>query len=255
MNREGFSVSLGGLVKNAMGYTRRITAIGLLTVFSAHSAGAVDHYLVEAPKTLMAGDAGITVTITPRSDQGTDLSPHKIKFLNLPTGISMNPLDTAQGLALRGSAVFKMAVGAATPAGPFLLRVQKIGDAKAQGSAFLFVEKTVDKFALTPAGDTFPRVDQPVRFQVVALDAAGAVVTSFRDPVDLKADFGEIREAYIPGESFQKGVATVDVRFTGGDPLTGFNRLTVESRFLYEGQRERASGSIDLSLQPARGGP
>lgn len=213
--------------------------------------GAVDRYEVKAPKTAMIGDSNLVVELIPQLKSQVDLSRHSVKTMGLPSGASLVRKESALGLTLEGPAIYNLVLNPATPAGPFLLRFQKSNSAKAQGAAFVLVEKTVARLVLTPLGMTPPRLGEPVPFQVMAVDDDGAVVTSYRDPVDLSADVGEVSEAIIAGEKFEKGVARVAVVFNATDPATSLNRLTARAHLLYGGQQEKAFGTIDLSLRSA----
>lgn len=211
---------------------------------------AVDRYKLEVPRAAMAGDPDVTVAVIPLTGAAVDPTPHAISFVGLPRGVALTPMAPSASLTVAGSTLFHVILDPSLAGQRVAVRVQNGGDKAIVGSAVVVVEKTVDHFAVTPAGMAAPRVGVPFRFQILALDQDGAVVRSFNDPLDVKALYGSVENAAVSGDSFAKGVAFVDVTFGEADPPGRLNRLTVQANILYPGQAERAAGFVDLSILP-----
>jgi hypothetical protein len=217
---------------------------------------AVDRYVLDVPKFVMVGDSEIFVTVTPMSSAEVDLSPHTISFHGLPSGVRIDPLvGDSSSLSATGSTRFRLILDTTLSQESVVFRVQKEKEPNVRGTGFFNVENTVDHFQMTPAGMAAPQAGVPFPFQLVAMDRAGAVVRSYKDPVELRAAFGSIDTTLVPGDVFKEGVAIVRVAFNEADPAGRLNRLSATTQRLYPGQSDRAIGSVELSIQPNQGKP
>jgi hypothetical protein len=211
---------------------------------------AVDRYVLDVPKFVMVGDSEIFVTVTPMSGAEVDRSPHTISFLGLPSGVRIAPLAGASSsLSVTGSTLFRLVLDTTLSQKSVVCRVQQGGKPNVLGTGFFNLENTVDHFQITPAGMAAPQMGVPFPFQIVAMDEVGAVVRSYKDPLEFKVTFGSVQEALVPGDTFKDGVAVVSVTFGEADPPGRLNRFFATAQRLYPGQTERAMGSIELTVQ------
>lgn len=214
---------------------------------------AVDRYVLEVPPFVMVGDSESFLTVTPMLAGAVDQTPHNVSFVGLPNGVRVEPLSGASSpLSVTGATRFRVALDPQFSGKNVLCRVQKVGEPLVRGAGYFNVESTVDHFQITPAGMTAPEVGVPLRFQIVAMDRVGAVVRSYKEPVELKTDFGSLQESNIPGDSFKDGVVFVNVTFDEADPPGRLNRLVATAQRLYPGQGDRATGSVELAIQAER---
>jgi hypothetical protein len=227
--------------------------LGLCVVIvGAASVWSLDHFTVRAPDVVMIGDADVTVEVTPVQEGSDAAAPQKVKFSALPAGVSLEPTVPAHLTQIEGPTRYRLVTSPTAAAGPMSIRLQRSGNAKVSGAAFLRLEKTLSSLELSPAGASAPRLGEPVLIQVLAKDADGAVVTSYRDTVVLSASLGSVTPATVPGSAFKDGLARVEVVFDARDPQTGGNRLTVRTQKTYPGRTTPATGSIDLQLRGSR---
>lgn len=223
---------------------------GSLFLGLAGKGFAADRYVLDVPVFLMVGDSEAFLTVIPLSVGSVDATPHNISFVGLPTGVRIEPLSGATSFfTVTGATRFRVSLDPAFSGKSVLCRVQKAGEPLVRGAGYFNVESTVDHFQVTPAGMTAPSVGIPFRFQIVAMDRAGAVVRSYKDPVELKADFGLLQEGLALGDSFRDGVSFVNVTFNEADPPGRLNRLVVTAQRLYPGQGDRATGNVELAVQ------
>lgn len=220
---------------------------GFIGLALAAQGWAVDRYTLEIPSSVMAGDTATLIKVIPVTSGEVAPPPHLIKFLGLPSGIRIEPLSSSS-LTVDGPTQFRLIVDPSFAERRVVVRVQKTDDTKVTGSGFFNVDRTVTRFSITPAGMTAPQLGVPFRFQVVAMDNDGAIVTSYKDPVDLKVDRGDVQDPVIEGDRFVKGVTFVDLTFNDPDTTPRSHRLEAKARNLYVGQSERAIGSVELTL-------
>lgn len=210
---------------------------------------AVDRYVLDVPRFVMVGDSEIFVTVTPLSEGEVDLSPHAISFLGLPSGVRIESLSGASSpLFATGATRFRVSLDSTLSPTRIVCRVQKVGDPDVRGTGFFIIENRVDHFQMTPAGMTAPQVGVPFPFQIVAMDSAGAIVRSYKSPVELVALFGSVQEPFLSGDLFNDGVALAEVLFSEADPPGRLNQLKVSAARLYPGQREKATGIVELTV-------
>ena len=210
-------------------------------VVFAVGAWAQEALRLEAPLVVMRGDSPHVFWVS----DGQEQNPVNVVFSTLPVGVSVAPTGASRG---EGRTSFHLIVDDQAPLGPFLLQAQRTTDPRVVGGVFITIEPTVSRFVVSPLKRTSPQRGQPIGFQVLAVDEAGAVVTSYRDSVDVRASFGQVNKTVIPGELFKNGVALVELTFTDSDPLTQMNRLELKAQNLYPGQSEHAMGDLLLSL-------
>ncbi len=208
---------------------------------------AVDRYDVSAPASAMIGGPAIQFTVDPRQSGAADPTPHLVKFINLPAGVRVTPL-AAKGIPVEGTTRFTLSVDPSVTPGSITLQVQKSNSSKIQGVANILLERPVARFILAPLDLAYQgRAGDPLRLQMIASDEAGAVVTSFKGPVDFSAEGVRIEGAEVPGEGFTEGMARVTLRFTQVDQ-PGPHRLTLRAREGFGG-RPPAEASIDVGIQ------
>lgn len=235
-------------------HLRKCLLGGFLVVAFAVQGMAVDRYALEIPSSVMVGGSPTLIKVIPLASGEVDPIPHLVQFIGLPTGVRIDPVAPSSSLVVSGPTQFNLSLDPTLVERRVLVRVQKSGTPKVNGGGFLNVDRPVSVFSITPAGMTSPRVGIPFRFQVIALDREGAVVRSYKDPVDLRVDIGEVQDSLIEGAQFTKGVAFVDLMFSEATPPERMNRLEAQARNLYAGQAERAAGFVDLMVEPRGSG-
>lgn len=214
----------------------------------AGGAGAVDRYELETPAFVMAGDPDVALHVKPFRAEGGAVG-QTVKFVGLPAGVRVEPWDPSGGWTVAEPTQWRLFVSPSVTDRRLFLKVQNTDDAKIFGTGVVNLEKPVDHFSFTPLGMAAPRAGTAFRFQVLALDKDGAVVSSFNDSVTLSASVGEVQPAQISGDLFVKGAARVDVIFSLGDSVQP-NRLEAQAVLLYEGQIQKASGAVALTVLP-----
>lgn len=243
-----------GLLTTKNSLSRAWIFCGTLCLGFLGTAFAVDRYVVDVPGFLMVGDSEGVLTVTPLSVGEVDLTPHKVSFIGLPKGVRIESMSGASSpLTVTGATQFRVSLDPTFSEKGVLCRVQKEGEPLVRGAGYFNVESTLDHFQITPAGMTAPVVGAPFRFQIVAMDGAGAVVRSYKDTVELKSEFGSLQETLIPGDSFKNGVALMSVTFNEADPPGRLNRLVATAQRLYPGQDDRATGTVELAVQAGGG--
>ncbi|MBL0059455.1 MAG: hypothetical protein IPP35_10175 [Elusimicrobia bacterium] len=238
-----------------MNKTLKLWFLGGLAILAGRG-WAVDQYVITGPSVVMVADSDVSISLEPREKGEPDATPHRVKFVGLPAGLTITPDNPADGSPVQGPTRFFLSFNATVTPGPFVLKVRKSDNARVLGQKAVNLERSVARFSLTPLARPFVGVvGQPFELQIIARDATGAVVTSFKGDVDLKAVSGDLDGGSVTGDKFEKGIATVTVRFLGGDPTAQFNRLSARARTIYSGQQEPATGQLDLAVRTAEPAP
>ena len=223
------------------------SAIPFLFLWSG-ALRAAERYEIHLPAFVMAGDPDVSLDVVPVPAE--DGPGETVKFVGLPPGVSVEPADPSIGWVVSGPTRFRLKVTPSAAGRRLNVKVQSAAHPKIFGLAAANLEKTVHHFSFTPLGMAAPRAGVPFRFQLLALDQDGAVVSSFHDSVSLSAEWGDAHPAEISGVSFENGAARVDLVFSQGDRLRA-NRLTAQAVRLFDGQSEKAHGQVDLTVLPA----
>jgi hypothetical protein len=221
-------------------------------------AWAVDHYVLDIPAFVMAGDPDVSFSVTPLSDGVEDPSSHTVRFVDLPAGVSVEatgPSAQSSGPQTRfdvqGRQEFKLTVPESVIERRIWIKVQNNAKARVQGAGFVNVEWPVHRFSITPLGNSAPRAGVPYPFQIMAFDEAGAVVRSFRGPVSFGVARGQVSPAELAGDAFKNGTASVSVEFSDGNPYEA-TRFSVSARETY-GAPSPAQGAVDAIVLPREG--
>ena len=81
----------------------------------------VTSYSLSAPASVMIGDTSLMVTVQPLDEFGNpDNTPsHRVKFVNLPAGVTVTPNDLVNGTPITGLSTFSLYAGGAAAPGTF----------------------------------------------------------------------------------------------------------------------------------------
>jgi hypothetical protein len=177
----------------------------VLFLLSPASLWAVDAYEFSNPGggpalpngIMIAAPNALTITVTAMQGGVADPTPtaHRIRFVNLPTGVSVTPNDPTNGVTITGTRNFT--VSAVTGSHGFYaagLKVENVSDPLVKGQMDLTVHRVVSQFVVSPpGGGSFTgTTGVPFNLTIQAQDSLGNVVPAFQDSVTLSADVGDI---------------------------------------------------------------
>lgn len=234
---------------------RRFLSAAAFVFAGASPLWAVSSYIITAPSGIMIGDSAVTITVDPREGAAPDGTPHRVKFVGLPVGVTVAPNDTVNGVPIAGPTNFTLFVGAAATPGVMTLTVQNQVDASVKGQAPITIFRTVSQFTLTfPGGPFTAMAGVPFQISLTARDSFGGVVEPYSDNVDITALVGDSLvnggATFVPGADFVNGVAVATVTLFGTTIGALNNTVTATAQLLYPGQVVRAAGSIGLTVEP-----
>lgn len=203
----------------------------------------------------MIGDSAVTINVDPREGGAPDGTPHRVKFVGLPAGVTVAPNDLVNGVPIAGPTPFTLFVGAGAVPGVFTLTVQNQVDSAVKGQVPVTIFRTVSQFSITLPGAPFTAMaGVPFQVTLTARDSFGGVVLPFSDNVDISALVGDSSvnggATFVPGADFVNGVAVATVTLFGTTIGALNNTLTATAQLLYPGQVTRATGSIGLTVEP-----
>jgi hypothetical protein len=199
---------------------------------------AVDSYRLDGPSSLPLGGDTV-VTVVPLDGRQPDPTPHDIEFTNLPSGVTVAPVDAEAGWTLRGPAEFKISFSTAVRPGAVGLVVRHAARPATAGSLVLRAVPAAARLVVTPLP---ARVgDSRRRLRLIALDDRGLIATDFRDDVVLSSSVGALVSDRVAADQFVNGVAEVEIEFRGKPP-TGVVRLTARAASVPVGRRNAPRG-------------
>lgn len=233
----------------------RFVGSAVFLLAGAPALWAVSSYNIAGPSDIMIGDNAVTISVDPQESGLPDGTPHRVKFIGLPAGVTVTPNDVVDGVAIAGPTNFTLFVGAAATPGPFTLTVQNQVDASVKGQMSVTIFRTVSQFTVTLPGAPFTAMaGVPFQVTLTARDSGGAVVVPFSDNVDISALVGDssvnLGSTFVPGADFVNGVAVASVTLFGTTIGSLNNSITATAQLLYPGQVTRASGIIGLTVEP-----
>ncbi len=204
----------------------------------------------------MIGDTSLMVTVQPLDEFGNpdNTTSHRVKFVNLPAGVTVTPNDLVNGTPITGLSTFSLYAGGAAAPGTFVLRVEKSNDSSVNGQQSVTIYRTVSQFTLDPPVAPFTgKAGVPFLVTVTARDSFGAVVQAFHDDVDVSAAVGGAvvnGGTYISGATFVKGVSVATVTLLGTTIGSLDNTITATARKLYPGQATLSHGQVSVTIEP-----
>jgi hypothetical protein len=204
----------------------------------------------------MIGDTSLMVTVQPLDEFGNpdNTTSHRVKFVNLPAGVTVTPNDLVNGTPITGLSTFSLYAGGTAAPGAFVLRVEKSNDSSVNGQQSVTIYRTVSQFTLDPPVAPFTgKAGVPFLVTVTARDSFGAVVRAFHDDVDVSAAVGDSvvnGGTYISGATFVNGVSAATVTLLGTTIGSLDNTITATARKLYPGQGTLSHGQVSVTIEP-----